>query len=259
MIAMPVSPRLYVADDLPGDGRITLAHVQSHYLVHVLRRAAGDEVRLFNGRDGEWRGVIARLGKKSVDLVLADCLRPQTAGPDLALLFAPVKKARTDFIVEKATELGVRILAPVITARTNAETVRIERLAALAIEAAEQTERLDVPSIAAPLKLEHALSTWPRERLVVFADEAGDDQSAAWGGTAGRAPALASVLADIAPTTPLAFLVGPEGGFTPDERASLRALPFVRPAGLGPRILRADTAAAAGLAVIGALWGDWRV
>ncbi len=250
-------PRLFVPCDLAAGLPVELSCDQSHYLTHVMRRVSGDPARLFNGRHGEWSAVIAGVAKRSVTLHVQRLLRSQGVSADLTLLFAPVKKARTDFIVEKATELGVRRIAPVWTERTQSDTVRVDRLAALAIEAAEQCERLDVPNITPPQKLERVLAEWPPERVLIFADEAGDDPTAAWGGATGRAPPISIVAAGVASGAPLAVLIGPEGGFTPLERERLRSLTFVRPAGLGPRILRADTAVAAALSIIQSVWGDW--
>lgn len=231
---------------------------QAHYLTRVLRLAAGEKVRVFNGRDGEFDGRIASAGKRGVEIDLLAQTRAQPAqAPDVWLLFAPLKKARTDFLVEKAVELGASEICPVLTVRTGAETVRTDRLQRLAVEAAEQTERLDVPPVLDAVKLDAALAGWPEGRVLLFADEAGDDGEKPWGGETGRAPPAAEVIAGLA-GKPGAILIGPEGGFDPRERALLRRLPFVRPVGLGPRILRAETAAAAALALWQALAGDWR-
>jgi 16S rRNA (uracil1498-N3)-methyltransferase len=184
-------------------------------------------------------------------------VREQATPPDLWLLFAPLKKTRTDFVVEKAVELGVREIRPVLTERCEAQAVRTDRLQRIAIEAAEQTERLDVPPVREARRLDLALKDWDPARLLYFCDEAGDEGDRPWGGEAGRAAPMADVL-KAAPAPAGAILIGPEGGFSPAERTMLRKLDFVRPVGLGPRILRAETAAAAALAIWQAVLGDWR-
>ncbi|MEE2565998.1 16S rRNA (uracil(1498)-N(3))-methyltransferase [Hyphobacterium marinum] len=262
-------PRLHVVDTLGPRKRIALDRDATHYLVSVMRRAAGDSVRLFNGRDGEWEAVVTAASRKSAELECRTQRREQSFPPDVELLFAPVKKARTDFIVEKATELGARSIRPVITARTIADRVRTDRLSALAREAAEQTERLDLPVIAEAEKLDRVLDGWG-ERTLIFCDEAGDAR-----------PMLEVVqeLAHPTPTLPsrggglalspspsgegrgggqgVSILIGPEGGFAPEERERIRAVPKAIPVTLGPRILRADTAAAAALTLWQAVCGDW--
>ncbi len=170
---MSTDPRLFVDAPLSQDAALTLERDQAHYLVSVMRRQPGDSVRVFNGRDGEWRAVLASAGKRDARLELAECLREQSVPPPLTLYFAPVKKARTDFIVEKATELGARAIVPVLTRRTNAERVRTDRLSALAREAAEQTERLDVPAIGEPVRLDALLDAWPQDQRLIFCDETG--------------------------------------------------------------------------------------
>jgi 16S rRNA (uracil1498-N3)-methyltransferase len=237
--------RLYVTADLAAGLSLELAPPQAHYLRYVLRLAPGAAVTLFNGRDGEWRAHIDRFGKNAGTLAVVEQRRPQDTPGDLWLLFAPLKRARIDFLVEKATELGVAVLHPVATERTVVERVNLDRLAANAIEAAEQTERLSVPEIRPPQPLHRLLDSWPAPRRLLLCDESG------------TAPSIAEVLAGI-PAGPLAVLVGPEGGFTQTELDALRKLPFVSPVGLGPRVLRADTAALAALAVLQALVGDWR-
>jgi 16S rRNA (uracil1498-N3)-methyltransferase len=236
--------RLYVAADLQAGAEVALDAGQAHYLSHVMRLAPGGEVALFNGRDGEWRATLGGLGRRGGTAMAVAEVRPQRNPPDLWLLFAPVKKARTDFIVEKAAELGAARILPVLTQFTNAERVRADRLRAHAIEAAEQCAGTFVPEVAEAASLAAVLAGWPAARRLVFCDESG------------QAPPLPEVLA-AEPAGPWAILTGPEGGFSPDEAARLRALPFLRPAGLGPRILRADTAAVAALAVWQALAGDW--
>lgn len=234
-------PRLYIDAPLGPAICVSLNAEQASYLTRVLRLGLGAEVRLFNGRDGEWKAAIESLTKRETTLVCLEHTRPQSAGPDAWLLFAPVKRQATDWIVEKATELGVSAIQPVLTRRTNAETVRIDRLVAIAREAAEQCERLDAPEICAPKPLETLLTGWPGDRALLFADEAGVER---W--------------PDGAPPPRFATLIGPEGGFANEERAALRRLNFVRPISLGPRILRAETAAVAALTLMMNAWGDWR-
>lgn len=251
------APRLHLEQTLDSGARLALDEGQSRYLATVLRLRAGDGVRVFNARDGEWAADILEIGRKGAALTVRERRRAPAMGPDLDLLFAPVKRHATDLIVEKATELGARRLLPIITARTITETVRIDRLALIAREAAEQTERLDLPDIRAPAPLARALDSWDGTRPLVYADESGDDPAAPWGGTTGRAAPIAAALAALK-TEKLAVLIGPEGGFEEAERRRLRSAPFVVPVSLGPRILRAETAVVAALAVIQALWGDWR-
>ncbi len=254
---MSATPRLYVAPDLAEGGDLVLDGDQAHYLTRVMRLEAGDPVRVFNGRHGEFEAALTGSTKSTASLRLSARVREQAAVPDLWLLFAPLKKARTDFLVEKAVELGAAEILPVLTERTDADTVRVDRLQRLAIEAAEQTERLDVPPVREAIKLHTVLQQWSDDRILIFADEAGDDQGRPWGGEAGKAIPMADVLRGL-PDGPAAILVGPEGGFSTAERKRLRELPFVRPVGLGPRILRAETAAAAALSLWQAVRGDWR-
>lgn len=254
---MSATPRLYVAPDLSEGADILIDGDQAHYLMRVLRLGVGDPVRLFNGRDGEFEANVAAVSKSTARLVLVKRLREQAGTPDLWLLFAPLKKARTDFMVEKAVELGAAEVVPVITERTDADTVRVDRLARLAVEAAEQTERLDAPPVREAVKLPALLAGWNPGRVLIYADEAGDEGGKPWGGEAGKAGPIADVLRDLG-DGPAAILIGPEGGFSPAERKRLRELPFVRPVGLGPRILRAETAGVAALALWQALRGDWR-
>jgi 16S rRNA (uracil1498-N3)-methyltransferase len=249
-------PRILIDQRLGEAVTIALDEAHAHHVGTVLRLGAGAVVRVFNARDGEWRARIAEVSKRSINVHVEDFVRPARATPDLDLLFAPVKRHATDFIVEKATELGVRRIRPVITQRTIAETVRLDRLHAIAREAAEQTERFDVPEVLQPEKLERALDGWDVERTLIYADEAGDDGGKPWGGERGRGAPIAQVLAEQR-TAKLALLIGPEGGFTNDERTLLRSLPFVNAVSLGPRILRAETAVIAALSVAQAVWGDW--
>ena len=234
--------RLYVPQTLSTDVSIDLPQNQAHFLGTVMRKNMGDPLRVFNGTDGEWLAEIKFVSKRTAVVVISKQLRSPYSPPDMWLLFAPVKKARSNFIVEKATELGVSRLQPIITARTTS-TVKTDKMTAQVIEAAEQTERLDLPKICQPVKLEHILPDWDEGRTLIFADEAG-----------GALPA-AQVLADM--KAPCAVLIGPEGGFVPEEREMLLAKPYVVPITLGPRILRSDTAALSVLTLWQALRGDW--
>ncbi|MGB8366501.1 MAG: 16S rRNA (uracil(1498)-N(3))-methyltransferase [Rhizomicrobium sp.] len=236
--------RLYVDAPLGLRIRVEPTPPQAHYLLHVMRAKAGDRVSLFNGRDGEWLARIAEVSKRSCAMVCERQIAQQDEVPDLWLVFAPIKKTPGDYVVQKATELGVRLVKPVFTRRTIVTRVNLERMRANAVEAAEQSGRLSVPEIAEPQALSLLLAQWPQERRLLFCDEAGD------------APPIASALAD-APNCPWAILTGPEGGFDPGERDALRGKSFVVPVSLGRRILRADTAALAALAVWQAVKGDW--
>ena len=236
--------RLHVTSDLAPGLAVAPTLDQSRYLTQVMRLKAGDALLVFNGRDGEWRAEVAEVLKKGVILRAVEQTRPQVFGPDLELIVAVVKKARVETIVEKAAELGARRVRLVITERTNAERTRLDRLAAIAAEAAEQTGRLDVPHVFEPVKLSRLIEDWDAARRLLFCDEAGDAK-----------PAL-QALRD-APPGPWAILIGPEGGFSPAEREALRNLPYATPATLGPRILRADTAAISALTLWQAVQGDW--
>jgi 16S rRNA (uracil1498-N3)-methyltransferase len=255
-MTMP-EPRLFTDHRLHAGAEIALDEGQARHVGTVLRLDVGDALRPFNATDGEWRARISAKSKRGMSMVVETLLCEARATPDLDLLFAPVKRHATDLIVEKATELGVRRILPVITQRTIAETVRIDRLQAVAREAAEQTERFDAPEILEPVSLARALDAWDKLRPLIYADESGDDAGQAWGGERGRAAPIAQALAHLAGDR-LALLIGPEGGFTQEERTMLRSLPFVTPVSLGPRILRAETAAIAALSVIQSAWGDWR-
>jgi len=191
---MTVEPRLYLDAPFTPGARLDLAKDQAHYLVNVMRRQAGDTVRVFNGRDGEWRAGIAEANKRRAALQLLEQTRAQHAAPDLHLYFSPVKKARTDFIIEKATELGASAITPVITRRTLSDRVRVDRMQAQVREAAEQTERLDLPRIGEPASLVQMLKGWDPDRRLIFCDEAGEDENAPWGGTAGRAQPILDAL-----------------------------------------------------------------
>lgn len=237
--------RLFVPHDLAPGVELALDEGQSRYLGAVMRAAAGDELRVFNGRDGEWRALVAKVGKRAVTLQVIAVARPQAAGPDLDLVVALVKRARLEIIVEKAAELGARRIRPVITERTNADHTRVDRLQAIAVEAAEQTGRLDPPSVVEPVRLERMIADWEPGRRLLFCDEAGEAR-----------PALEGLREQ--PAGPWALLIGPEGGFSPKEREMLRSLNFAIPAALGPRILRADTAAISALTLWQAALGDWR-
>ena len=241
-------PRLFVEPDLSSGATLTLNKDQSLYLAAVLRKAVGDEVVLFNGRDGAWLCRITSDSKKSVSLDIVDQIAPQTAPSELWYGFAPLKSERLDYVIQKATEMGVGTIQPVITQFTQAHRLKPERLAANAIEAAEQCEVLNVPTIAPEITLERLIDQWPKEhgaRKLIFADEGETSSSAI--------PTLETLRGQ-----PVGVLIGPEGGFSEAERDKLRALPFVVPISLGPRILRADTAAVAALALIQAFIGDWR-
>lgn len=238
--------RLFVPAPLAAGAEIALPRPQAHYLSVVMRAAAGDEVLVFNGRDGEWGARVAALGKSGGTLVAGRQTRPQAPEPDLWLLAAPIKRDRVDLVAEKAAELGASRLWPVFTRRTVPGRVNTERLAAHLTEAAEQCERLTVPDLAEPAALDKVLAGWDPARILLFLAE----RSAA--------PPLSEALSSLPAGTKLAVLAGPEGGFTPEEHRHLAGLPFVRPVSLGPRILRAETAAIAALAVIQAVAGDWR-
>ncbi|MCP5371101.1 MAG: 16S rRNA (uracil(1498)-N(3))-methyltransferase [Hyphomicrobiales bacterium] len=237
--------RLYVDADLAEGAVVEVAGAAGHYLASVMRARPGDAVALCNGRDGEWRARVEAVGRRGATLRLDSRTRPQEPEPDLWLCFAPLKKTATDFVVEKATELGASRLVPVVTRRTAAARVNTERLRATAREAAEQCERLTLPAVDPPVTLDRLLADWPAGRTLLFLDETG-----------GGAP-LAGVLAGTG-AAPLAVLVGPEGGFDGDELAALGRAPCAVAAGLGPRILRAETAALAALTLCQALRGDWR-
>jgi 16S rRNA (uracil1498-N3)-methyltransferase len=235
--------RLFVDAPLAAGAAVAASPEQAHYLLNVLRMEAGAAVALFNGRDGEWSATLAPQGKRHAVLQVGERLRDQPPAADLWLLFAPVKGQRTEFIAEKATELGVTVLQPVMTRRTIASRVNVERMAANAREAAEQCWRLDVPAVREAVTLDDALSRWPAERRLMFCDETGE------------APPAPVALRGAA-RGPWAVLVGPEGGFAAEELAAVRALPQAVAVGLGPRILRADTASTVALALLQAALGD---
>jgi 16S rRNA (uracil1498-N3)-methyltransferase len=237
--------RLFVTTKLEPGAAVALGKDQAHYLGNVLRLKRGDEILLFNGSDGEWLAELDAVGKKEAQGRLRHQTRPQDEGPDLHYLFAPLKRARLDYMVQKATELGVSALRPVITRHTVAERVKPARLLANAVEAAEQCGILRVPAIMAPERLQTLLGAWDETRLLIFADESAPHASPIETLRSGRAG-------------PVAVLIGPEGGFEREERAALLAKPYVLPISLGPRVMRADTAAVAALALVNAARGDWQ-
>jgi len=282
--------RLHVPAALSADAAVLPTLDQSRYLTQVMRLKVGDGLLVFNGRDGEWRCVIAEVLKKGVVLRAEERVRPQALGPDVDLLISVVKKSALEFAVEKATELGARRIRLVVSQRTQTQHVRMDRLDAIAIESAEQTGRMDVPMIDEPAKLADVLDGWEAGRRLMFCDEAGGEpvwdalthsspspsgrgQVAERPGGEGSANQRPS-MPDPAPPTPSsrsdddpppggegdvkwAILIGPEGGFAAEERERLRALPFTTAVSLGPRILRADTAAIAALTLWQAAVGDW--
>ena len=234
--------RLYVDQALAQGQAVAVNADQAHYLFNVMRLARGAAVSLFNGCDGEWRTEVAEAGKRGGILICTEQTAPLRLPPDLWLAFAPIKKARTDFIVEKATELGAARIIPVQTRHTNAERIRQDRLQAHALEAAEQCGATSVPEVSDLTSLDKFLTTFPTERKLLWCDEA----------MVGQAPALSGSRGE-----KWAILIGPEGGFSADEQQRLRALPQIHPTALGPRILRADTAAVAALTLWQAALGDW--
>lgn len=252
------TPRLCVDAPLPGDGTVALNRDQANYLVSVLRLESGDAVLLFNGRDGEWRASLAAAGKRALTAVIGERLREQPAVRDLHFLFAPLKHARLDYLVQKAVEMGASRLQPIITRHTQVARINIERMRANAIEAAEQCGILNLPDVAEPISFE-SLLRGDSARLLVFCDEDAPvkDPVAALAGMRPQATAL--LPAEVAQTAlPMAVLIGPEGGFAEAERERLSKRPNVVQLSLGPRILRADTAAVAALALVQAVLGDWR-
>jgi len=236
--------RLAVTEALSRDALITLDPERSHYLRHVLRLGVGEGVRLFNQRDGEWRGELAGTAKSGCSVRVGENLRPPAPEAELTLLFAPLKRTAIDLVVQKATELGVSCLQPVLTRYTDVARVNLERLAAIALEAAEQCERLSVPTVAEPRPLAAVLAEWPPEMPLLAAVEAGPAQPIAEAAARYRG-------------RPAGLLIGPEGGFEPAELVDLASRSFLVTVGLGPRILKAETAALAALACWQALAGDW--
>ena len=238
------TPRLHVEQSLSDGAEFVLAPEQGHYLVHVLRLVSGDAVALFNVRDGEWLAYLTTVTKKSVSVRLERNTSAVRPPPDIDYLFAPLKHARTDYMVQKATELGARRLRPVMTQRTIAERVNLERMKANAVEAAEQCNLVFVPEVLAPLPLAKVLSNWDPARRLIYCDE-----------TASVTNPVEALKHSVPPA---AVLVGPEGGFTNEEREHLKSLTFVTAISLGPRIMRADTVAIAALALVQATIGDWK-
>ena len=241
------APRLHLIAGLAAGREIELEPAQAHYLRSVLRLGPGAALAVFNAEDGEWLCRIAGIGTKGVRLTAERQLRsPEPGGePDLWLVFAPIKRAPLDWVVEKATELGVAALLPVWTARTQVERINLDRLRAHAVEAAEQSERLSVPELRAPERLDRLMAAWPGERRLVVCDESGAGEP------------ISEAAARLSPG-PVALLVGPEGGFDETELDAIGKLSFVTRVGLGPRVLRAETATLAAVAVFQAIAGDWR-
>lgn len=253
-MATKYTARLYLDQDLKVGGDLFLDGNPGHYLVNVMRRRLGDPVVLFNGRDGEWKGEIVKVGKGRATVTVRENIALQVLEPDLWYLFAPLKKARLDYMVEKATELGVSLIRPVLTERTNLDRLKEDKIRLNAIEAAEQCERMTVPEVAPLIKLEELLADWPADRLIMFCDEDGAGDQNTY--PVGRA--VAEVNAWQGRPEKWAILIGPEGGFSEAERGLIRSLPHVVPVTLGPRILRADTAAIAAIALWQSFVGDWQ-
>jgi 16S rRNA (uracil1498-N3)-methyltransferase len=242
------SPRLHLDAPLAQGAVFALDKAQANYLVNVLRLKPGDTVLVFNGRDGEWQASLVSNGKRASALAVAERTRAQTAASDLHYLFAPLKHARLDYMVQKAVELGASRLRPVLTRHAQAARVNLDRMRANAIEAAEQCGILTLPDIAAPITLDKVIAQWEPARLLVFCDEEAEVAD----------PVAALTAARNGDGAPLAVLIGPEGGFAEDERVALLRLPNVIRLALGPHILRADTAAVAALALVQSVLGDWR-
>lgn len=243
------TPRLCVAAAIAAQQTIALDRPQTNYLVNVLRLRRGDSVLVFNGRDGEWRARLAGTAKRA-ELTVEERTREQPAPGDLHFLFAPLKHARLDYMAQKAVEMGASRLQPVLTRHTQVARINLARLKANAIEAAEQCGILALPEIGEPTTFASLIAGFDRARLLVFCDEEADIRDPVAALAAARAPEGSAM--------PLAVMIGPEGGFAPEERAALSRLPRVVRLSLGPRILRADTAAVAALALVGAVLGDWR-
>ncbi len=238
------SPRLFVRQTLAVGADVVLDKAQSHYLGNVMRLSVGDAIRVFNGQDGEWGCSLTELTKRTALARAQSQTREQVPLPDVRYLFAPLKHARLDYAVQKATELGASVLQPVFTEFTNVSRIKMERMEANAVEAAEQCNLLSVPEVRQHVRLDHLLGTWSPDRHLIFCDEAAEVTSPI------------EVLRAI-PAGPAALLVGPEGGFSAGERQTLLNLPFVTAISLGPRVMRADTAGTAALALIQATLGDW--
>ena len=238
------TPRLYLAARLSANGLAELSHNQTHYIRNVMRLAAGDNLRLFNGNDGEWLCRIEQLGKRKCIAGCLEQIRPAQILPDIDYLFAPLKTGRLDYMVQKATEMGARRIRPVFTEYTQQHRIKTDRIEANIIEAAQQCNLVCLPQMLAPVKLTDMLDNWDEGRHLVFCDER----------AAIKSPLKA--LSDL-PDGPLALLIGPEGGFSNCERETLLAKPCVTAISLGPRIMRADTAAVAALCLLQAIKGDW--
>jgi len=238
------TPRLYVPAPLASGAAVVLKDQQAHYLLHVMRLQQGATFRLFNGADGEWLAEIVATGKRDLTLRCDRKLRDPSPPPDIDYIFAPLKHARLDYMAQKATEMGAGRLRPVITRRTIAERINIDRLRSNVIEAAEQCNLVGLPDVLEPQPLETLLGSWDPLRRIVWCDE-------------GSAPGNPFAVLQRLKPGPLAVLVGPEGGFTSEEQSLLRAQAFVHPISLGPRVIRADTAAVAALALVQAVLGDW--
>jgi 16S rRNA (uracil1498-N3)-methyltransferase len=254
------SPRLHVTDPLKSGAEVALGKAQAHYLQNVLRLKPGRPVLVFNGKDGEWQATLG--DSKRASLIIQDQARPQTAPRDLHYLFAPLKHERLDYTVQKAVEMGASRLQPVLTQHTQIKRVNVERMRANAIEAAEQCGVLSIPEVAEPTTLARALAARKAERLLVFCDEDAEVKDPLKALAGGREAPTAMLPLTMAATPggaqPLALLIGPEGGFAADERAAILKLTNVVRLSLGPRVLRADTAAVAALALVQAVLGDWR-
>jgi 16S rRNA (uracil1498-N3)-methyltransferase len=239
------SERLFVEAGLGAGVAVDVTDAQANYLLNVLRLKAGAHLLVFNGRDGEWQAEITGVRKRACTLTAREQTRPQSPGPDIQYLFAPLKHARLDYMVQKAVELGVARLSPVMTRRTVPDRVNLERMRANAIEAAEQCGVLRIPEVDAPVPLDRVLAAWDAQRALVFCDE--------------EAPVSdpLTALSGLKRGAPVAVLIGPEGGFSGEEQQLVRARPFVLSISMGPRIMRADTAAVAALTLVNAAAGDW--
>lgn len=238
-------PRLFCEQTLTADSELMLSREASHYLVTVLRLADGATLRLFNAIDGEWQGTITQASRKAARVTCNQCLREVRLPPDIDYLFAPLKSARLDYLTQKATEMGARRLCPVITRHTVADKVNLDRMRSNAVEAAEQCNMVYVPDVVEPQKLGQVLADWPDERTLIFCDE-----------RAGQSNPVDS-LKQVKPG-PVAVLLGPEGGFSEEERDMILSVRDVVALSLGPRVMRADTAAVAAMALVQSVLGDWR-
>ncbi|WP_137156861.1 16S rRNA (uracil(1498)-N(3))-methyltransferase [Rhizobium sp. FKL33] len=237
--------RLFLDAPISANTAIAANDEQVNYLANVLRLQDGAEILVFNGRDGEWKAQLAFPSRKKIQIIPVDITRPQPEQPDLHYLFAPLKVGRLDYLIQKSVEMGAGVIQPVMTQHVQGKITSLDRLKANAIEAAEQCGILAIPEVREPVKLTTLLETWPRDRRIIYCDEGAD--------TNNPMSALQAIT-----DKKLALLIGPEGGFSEEEQRNLRGLDFVTPIPLGPRILRADTAAVAAFAVIQAVIGDWR-